>query len=157
MELLGLCPVVSFGIRVSNRRWVIHRGNQAHKIGFIKLETGFIEKCHCFKLEVIHRVTWKDCWGTVVSCDSVCDLQFKTTAFFDETIVSSFMKPIPWIWFSLCMTQLMSSAATVLETVWVSEVINGFLSCTSLMGLVIFRPIVEKHSVCMDIQTFLQI
>jgi hypothetical protein len=43
---------------------------------------------------------------TIVSCDSVCDLQFKTTVLSDEIIVSSFMKPISCNWFFLCMTHL---------------------------------------------------
>jgi hypothetical protein len=34
------------------------------------------------------------------------DTQFKATAFFDETTVWSFMSPISWDWFFLCMTCL---------------------------------------------------
>jgi hypothetical protein len=34
------------------------------------------------------------------------DLQFETTAFFSEEMVSSFVKPISWNWFSLYMTAL---------------------------------------------------
>jgi hypothetical protein len=41
---------------------------------------------------------------------TVYDLQFKTTAFFDETIVSGSMKYISCNWFSLCMTQQIASS-----------------------------------------------
>jgi hypothetical protein len=44
--------------------------------------------------------------ATMVSFDSACDFKFKTTAFFDKTVVPSFMKPISCDRFPLVMTRL---------------------------------------------------
>jgi hypothetical protein len=44
--------------------------------------------------ETTRPVSCSNSWSTVVSCDSVCALQFKTTTFSDQTVVSIYMKPI---------------------------------------------------------------
>jgi hypothetical protein len=90
-------------------RRAIHRGNQFCEIDCIKLESRVPWKNTCFKLEFTHRATWNS-WAVIVSWHSVGDLQFKTTAFFDETVVSSFMKPISWNWFPLCVARLSETA-----------------------------------------------
>jgi hypothetical protein len=51
--------------------------NRFHKTG----NYGFIEKCRCFKLEVTLGVTRNNSCATIVSRDSVYDLQFKQRCF----------------------------------------------------------------------------
>jgi hypothetical protein len=64
---------------------------------------GFIDKCHCLKWEVIHRVIRNKKLRNSCFMWLCARYKFKTTAFFCETIVSIFMKPVSCNWFPLCV------------------------------------------------------
>jgi hypothetical protein len=45
----------------------------------------------------------------MLNCVFVCDHQFNTTALFDETVVSDFMRPTSWKWLSVRSSRQSSS------------------------------------------------